>query len=137
MELSKIALENRERTAEDSRSAAVSRGMIEPDVFSSSIYRVLHKTGLHHGRLEWTDPRQTTDPLIAWERKEFRFHQRTDPLFKAEKLLFFDECDVGSGSRLARAGISRGPWSGGDPSTPIDHGGFPLPLLACSHVHGR
>src|SRR5690606_34041817 len=86
-----LALENRKRSGADIRQLAIERGLIEPTVSLSAVYRALNKTGLRRGRLSWKDPKLQTDPLIAYEWRRFRYHQRTDPVFEPQRLIFFDE----------------------------------------------
>ena len=108
VQLSQLALENRKRSGTDIRQLAIERGLIEPGVSLSTIYRALNKTGLKHGRLSWKDPKLQTDPLIAYERRRFRFYQRTDPVFAPERLIFFDESNYPLWAQFRRGWIVPG-----------------------------
>ena len=79
------ALEQPKRTLEQLRDRS---GLA---ISTSSVARALHKTGLQKRRARFVDARTHTRPLIAAERVAFRQAQRTNPVFAAERLLFYDE----------------------------------------------
>lgn len=87
--LSQWALEQPKRTLSDLRTWLEASGA--PRVSSATVSRALHKTGLRKRRAHFVDSRVHTRPLIAAERVAFCLAQRTDPLFRASRLLFFDE----------------------------------------------
>jgi len=89
--IAKLAVQKPKSTAAELLHDAIDAGIISNQVGVSSVYRALHKTGLHHGRMTWIDPKITTDPLIVRERRLFREHQKRDPLFRADRLVWMDE----------------------------------------------
>lgn len=86
--LAALALEQPKRTLQDLRALAADTRALA--VSTSTVARALHKTGLQKRRARFVDPRVRT-PLIAAERQAFRHAQRTDPLFSAKRLLWYDE----------------------------------------------
>lgn len=91
--ISDYALANPKVTLQEIRRALKHGTLKVPAirVNTSTISRALHKAGLKHKTLRHIDPAVFQKGAISRERLRFRQHQRIDPKFAADHLLFFDE----------------------------------------------
>ena len=107
--LAALALAHPKDTAAELQSRAVAEGLLAAPVSVSTVRRALHKAGVSYKRATYVDLRTQTDPGIAHERRAFRQAQRSDPLFRAQHLLFFDESNFRLHEQASRGWAAQGP----------------------------
>ena len=107
--LATLALAHPKDTAAELRSRAVTEGLMAVPVSVSTVRRALHKAGVSYKRATYVDLRTQTDPGILHERRAFRQAQRSDPLFRAQHLLFFDESNFRLHEQASHGWAAQGP----------------------------
>jgi transposase len=107
--LARLALAHPKDTAAELQSRAVTEGLMALPVSVSTVRRALHKAGVSYKRATYVDMRTQTDSGISHERQAFRHAQRSDPLFRAQHLLFFDESNFRLHEQASRGWAAQGP----------------------------
>lgn len=107
--LAALALTHPKDTAAELQSRAVADGLMAAPVSVSTVRRALHKAGISYKRATYVDLRTQTDSGIAHERQVFRHAQRSDPVFGAQHLLFFDESNFRLHEQASRGWAAQGP----------------------------
>ena len=107
--LARLALAHPKDTAVELQSRALTEGLMVLPVSRSTVGRALHKAGVSYKRATYVDLRTQTDPGIAHERRAFRQGQRSDPHFRAQHLLFFDESNFRLHEQASYGWAAQGP----------------------------